>query len=76
MTTQEARESVSALRQRMGLITANELYALFAIDATTGRNRQSAGTLPPHYKVGREKLYKLAEVEAWIKRRRVSRAAQ
>jgi hypothetical protein len=61
----------AALRRLLGYITDDELFALLKIGKGTGRNRQSAGNLPPHYKIGREKLYKLAEVEAWIKRRRV-----
>lgn len=65
----------AALRRQLGFITDAELFALFGIAPGTGRNRQSAGSLPPHYKIGREKLYKLAEVEAWIKRRRVVRVA-
>jgi hypothetical protein len=59
----------------LGFIGEAQLFNLLGISTGTGRNRQSAGTLPPHYKVGREKLYKVAEVEAWIGRRRVSRAA-
>jgi hypothetical protein len=68
------KPDAAALRERMGVITEDELFALLRIAAGTGRNRQSAGSLPAHYKVGREKLYKLSEVEAWIKRRRVERA--
>jgi len=63
------------LRRELGFITESELFALLAIAQGTGRNRQAAGTLPPHYKLGKEKLYKIPEVEAWIRRRRVSRNA-
>lgn len=65
----------AALREILGYITEVELFALFDVKKGTGRNRQSAGSLPPHYKVGREKFYKLSEVEAWIRRRRVARSA-
>jgi predicted DNA-binding transcriptional regulator AlpA len=65
----------AALRERMGMITEDELFALLGIAPGTGRNRQSAGSLPPHYKVGRRKLYEVAEVSAWMKRRRVCKAA-
>jgi predicted DNA-binding transcriptional regulator AlpA len=75
MQSATQQPDAAALRRQLGYITAEELFALLGIALGTGRNRQSAGSLPPHYKIGREKLYKLAEVEAWIKRRRVTRAA-
>lgn len=62
------------LRDRLGVITEKQLFSLLNIATGTGRNRQAAGSLPPHYKLGRQKFYKLADVEAWMKRRRVSRA--
>ena len=52
-------------------VTDAELQALFGISEGTARNRQSTGSLPPRYKIGRRKLYKLTEVEAWIRKRRV-----
>ena len=61
----------AALRRDLGFITDAELRALLGLEIGTARNRQSAGSLPPHYKIGRDKLYKLTEVEAWIRRRRV-----
>lgn len=70
-----AQPDPTALRRELGYITDGELYALLGIGPGTGRNRQSAGKLPPHYKIGRDKLYKLAEVETWIRRQRVARAA-
>jgi predicted DNA-binding transcriptional regulator AlpA len=72
--TKKAADAAS-LRRELGYITDDELYGLLGISQGTGRNRQSAGRLPPHYKIGREKLFKLSEVEAWIRRRRVQRAA-
>jgi predicted DNA-binding transcriptional regulator AlpA len=73
--TKAASPDAAALRRQLGYITASELYALLGISTGTGWNRQSAGDLPAHYKIGREKLYKLAEVEKWIARRRVQRGA-
>jgi predicted DNA-binding transcriptional regulator AlpA len=64
---------VAALRRELGYIKEDEFFALLDIAKGTGRNRQSAGTLPPHYKTGKEKFYRLSEVEAWIRRRRVER---
>ena len=61
----------AALRRELGFITEAEFCALVGISVPTARNRQSKGTLPPHYRLGSNKLYKLAEVEAWIRRRRV-----
>ena len=69
-----APDAAAALRRELGYITNRELFALLGIGQGTGRNRQSAGSLPPHYKIGRDKLYKLVEVERWIARRRVQRA--
>lgn len=65
----------AALRERLGVITEAELFALLNIAPGTGRNRQSNGSLPSHFKLGREKVYKLTEVEQWMRRRRVTRAA-
>jgi predicted DNA-binding transcriptional regulator AlpA len=75
MESATQQPDAAALRRQLGYITDVELFALLGIATGTGRNRQCAGSLPPHYKIGRDKLYKLAEVEAWIKRRRVTRAA-
>lgn len=66
-------DSAATLRAAMGMVTESEVCALIGITLETARNRQSAGDFPPHYSVGRKKLYKLAEVEAWIKRRRTER---
>jgi predicted DNA-binding transcriptional regulator AlpA len=70
----QAREA-NELRQRLGYITEQSLASLLRVALGTLRNRASAGQLPPTYKLGREKVYKLVEVEAWIARQRVSRAA-
>lgn len=75
MPNETQQTDAAALRRQLGYITDVELFALLGIGAGTGRNRQSAGTLPPHYKIGKEKLYKLVEVERWIARRRVQRSA-
>ena len=64
----------AALRQKLGYITEDELRALLGVSLGRLRNRQSAGDVPPRYKVGRDKLYKLSEVDAWIRRRRIARA--
>lgn len=72
--TPKETAAAASLREKLGYIDEQALFGLFDITWGTGRNRQSAGSLPPHYKVGREKLYKLSEVDAWIKRRRVTRA--
>jgi len=64
-----------SLREQLGYIDEDAFFDLIGVTKGTGRNRQSAGTLPPHYKIGKKKLYRLAEVEAWIRRRRVARNA-
>jgi predicted DNA-binding transcriptional regulator AlpA len=63
----------AVIEQQLGFIPEDELFALLGISLGTGRNRQSAGTMPPHYKVGRKKLYLISEVGAWIRRQRVAR---
>jgi predicted DNA-binding transcriptional regulator AlpA len=68
----QSRDAV-ALRRELGYIEEAELFALIDVTKGTGRNRQAAGSLPPRYKVGRKNFYKLSEVEAWIRRRRVAR---
>ncbi len=75
MRNQDSTKASDAesLRSRLGYISEDELFALIKVAKGTGRNRQSAGTLPAHFKVGREKLYLLSEVNAWIRRKRVQK---
>ena len=68
-TTRGVRE----LRDRLNLITECELFDLLGIAKGTGRNRQSAGSLPPRYKHGRGSYYRLDEVDAWLRRQRIER---
>ena len=60
----------SELRRELGYITETEVAGLLGVGLMTLRNRQSDGTVPPFYKLGREKLYRTDEVDAWIRRRR------
>jgi len=53
--------------------TASYWPAGFGVTQATARNRQSTGSFPPADKIGRERLYRIDEVDAWIKRQRVSR---
>ena len=62
---------VRALRDRLNLMTEDELFALLDIATGTGKNRQSAGTLPPRYKYGRGSYYRVEEVDAWLRRQRI-----
>ena len=66
--------TTDALRRELGYVDEKAVAGLLGVTVPRFRVRQSTGTAPPHYKVGREKLYKLAEVEAWIARQRVARA--
>lgn len=63
-----------SLRSQLGYINEDDFFALIGVTKGTGRNRQSAGTFPAHYKIGKQKLYRLSEVEAWIRRRRVQKS--
>jgi hypothetical protein len=56
----KAEAQAAALREKLGIITPDELFKLLSITPGHGRNRMSDGSLPPHYKVGREKFFKLA----------------
>ena len=59
----------------LGVMPEDQLFDVLKISHASGRQRGYAGTLPAHYKVGREKLYDIDEVKAWMRRRRVDRAA-
>ena len=63
------------LRRSLGFMSEAELSTLVGVTLATARNRQSAGSFAPAYKIGREKLYRIDEVDAWIRRRRVARGA-
>jgi hypothetical protein len=65
----------AALRAKLGFVTEQEVAQLFGITVLTARNRQRLGNFPAVYKVGHERLYRAAEVEAWIRRCRVAKAA-
>lgn len=59
-----------ALREHLGYIDERATAGIIGITVPTLRNRQAAGAAPPHYKIGREKLFRLDEVDAWIRRAR------
>jgi predicted DNA-binding transcriptional regulator AlpA len=65
----------AALRHALGYIDEHEVCILLGIALPTLRNRLSIGTAPPSFKVGNRHLFKVAEVDAWIRRRRVHRAS-
>jgi hypothetical protein len=69
----QAAPDAAQLRRDLGYWTEDEVCAFLGVNKKTLRNRQSiTEAVPPHYRAGREKLYKVAEVEAWVKRRRRS----
>ena len=45
--------------------TASYWPAAFGVTQATARNRQSTGSFPPADKIGRERLYRIDEVDAW-----------
>jgi excisionase family DNA binding protein len=65
----------AAARTALGYVGQEEVAVLLGISAPTLRNRLSLGTAPPSYKVGNRHLFKVSELNAWITRRRVNRAA-
>lgn len=75
MRKRQQVNAASELRRELGYLTEIEVAGLCGVGLPTWRNRQTAGATPPHYKLGREKLYRRDEVEAWLRRRRVDRAA-
>ncbi|HEV2037113.1 MAG TPA: hypothetical protein VGQ96_00790 [Candidatus Eremiobacteraceae bacterium] len=75
MPAKTSTPDAAELRRELGYITEDSLAGLLGITTATLRNRAAAGSLPPRYKLGRESVYRLAEVESFIKRRRVTRAA-
>ena len=64
------RRQAADLRRNLGYISEQETAGLLGVSVPSFRNRLSAGTAPPHYKVGREKLFRVEEVNAWIMRHR------
>jgi predicted DNA-binding transcriptional regulator AlpA len=62
-------------RRAIGYFSEDDVCAILNIVIPTLRNRISTGTAPPSYKVGNRHLFKIAELDAWIKRRRVQRGA-
>ena len=64
----------AAIRHALGYIGEQEVSILLGIELQTLRNRLSIGTAPPSFKVGNRRLFKLTEVDAWIRRRRVNKA--
>lgn len=65
----------AAVRNALGYVGEQEVCVLLGISTPTLRNRLSIGTAPPSYKVGNKHLFKVSELDAWIRRRRVNRAA-
>lgn len=74
MPAKPSTPDTAELRRKLGYITEESLAGLLGVTVPTLRNRAAAGSLPPRYKLGRESVYRLAEVESFIKRRRVARA--
>jgi predicted DNA-binding transcriptional regulator AlpA len=65
----------STVRKALGYVGEQEVCGLPGISTPTLRNRLSIGTAPPSYKVGNTHLFKVSELDAWIRRRRVNRVA-
>jgi predicted DNA-binding transcriptional regulator AlpA len=61
--------------RELGYVDHAAICRGFKVAEKTGYNRATAGNWPPHYKLGREWVYRLSEVQAWIQRRRVDRSA-
>jgi predicted DNA-binding transcriptional regulator AlpA len=72
----DAATRARELRKDLGYISEEDFRALLGVTLDTFQNRQYKGGLPPAYKLGREKFFRLTEVEAWIARRRVTRATE
>jgi len=62
-----------SIAESLGLLTRQEICALFNIEPVTEANRRCKGSMPPHVKLGSEIYYKRDAVEVWIERH--SRAA-
>ena len=60
------------LRSQLGYISEEDFRALLGITHESFQNRRYAGGFPPVHNLGREKLFRLTVVEAWIARRRAS----
>jgi hypothetical protein len=73
--TPARRQEAKARRRELGYYNEDEYRVLLGITLGRFRNKESAGELAPCSKVGREKLYRISDVEAWIARHRVQRGA-
>jgi predicted DNA-binding transcriptional regulator AlpA len=74
MVTEKAHKDAVALRRELGYIDEKATAGVIGVTVPTLRNRSSAGTAPPRYKLGKNSVYKVAEVQAFISRRRVAKA--
>jgi predicted DNA-binding transcriptional regulator AlpA len=63
------------LRKELGYISEEDFRALLGMTHKSFQNRRYAGDFPPVSNLGREKLYRIVDVEAWIARRREQRGA-
>ena len=75
MPARTSTPDAADLRRQLGYITEEALAGLLGVTVSTLRNRATAGSVPPRYKLGNESVYRLAEVESFIKRRRVAPGA-
>jgi hypothetical protein len=68
-----SKREAKARRRELGYFNEEEYRCLLGVTLARFRNKESAGELAPCSKLGREKLYRIADVEAWIARQRVIR---
>ena len=62
-------------RANLGAMSDLEVAAFLGISVKTLQNRRSKGTAPPACKVGRDCVTLVADLKAWIARRRGPRKA-
>ncbi len=76
MANKSTQSRAADLRHELGYVEEIVVAALIGITIQTLRNRASSGTLPRRYKLGKQSVYRLADIDAWIARRGVDRGAK
>jgi hypothetical protein len=64
------------LSTTLGMVHADDLRALLKISPGTFANRQSRGELPPYYRIGNQKCFRVVDIEQWLLRHRNDPAPQ
>lgn len=71
--TRTQTRAAAELLRTLGYVEEAVVAPLLGVSLDTLRNRASLGTVPRRYKLGKQSVYRLSEIEAWIAQRGVDR---